>query len=67
MAKSLPDLREEIMASGHTAEEWARLNADVSKALLEATEDDVQDFVDSGAGEMLDMACSAIRIIQGKH
>lgn len=64
MAKTLSDLKTEIMTADHTAEEWLRLNNEVDEALLQASEDEAQAFVDSGAGEMLDMTCSAIRTIR---
>ena len=61
MQKSLLDLKHEIMSSSNTAEDWIRLDREVDEAIQRASEEDVQKFVDSGAGEMLDMACSAIK------
>lgn len=61
MQKSLSELRCKIMSSDHTVEEWIILDREVNDAIQQASEDDIQEFVDSGAGEMLDMACSAIR------
>ena len=49
------------MSSSNTAEDWIRLDREVDEAIQRASEEDVQKFVDSGAGEMLDMACSAIK------
>lgn len=66
MAKTLSDLRNEILLVNHTAEEWLRLDDEVNEAILNASEDEVRSFVDSGAGEMLDMACSAIKVIHHK-
>lgn len=64
MAKTLSDLRKEILLADHTAEDWLRLSEEVDEAISSAPEDEVQSFVDSGAGEMLDMACSAIEVIR---
>ena len=66
MAKTLSDLRNEILLVNHTAEEWLRLDDEVNEAILNASEDEVRSFVYSGAGEMLDMACSAIKVIHPK-
>ena len=49
------------MSSSNTEEDWIRLDREVDEAIQRASEEDVQKFVDSGAGEMLDMACSAIK------
>ena len=62
--KSLADIQKEIMLNVNTAEDWERLDKEVDKAMIEATDDEVQAFVDSGAGEALDMACSALREIR---
>lgn len=67
MARTLSDLRIEIMANDHTAIEWLELDDEVNKALLQASEDEAQAFVESGAGEILDMACSAIRTIRDSN
>ena len=64
MAKTLSDLRNEILLVNHTAEEWLRLDDEVNEAILNASEDEVRSFVDSGAGEMLDMILSGIQISQ---
>ena len=66
MAKTLSDLRNEILLVNHTAEEWLRLDDEVNEAILNASEDEVRSFVDSGAGEMLDMVCSAIKVVHHK-
>ena len=67
MAKTLQDLKLEIMTANHTTEQWLKLEVDVNEAMLRASEGDIQNFVDSGAGEMLDMACSAVRAIRHNH
>lgn len=66
MAKTLSDLRNEILLADHTAEDWLRLDDEVNEAISNASEDEVQSFVDSGAGEMLDMVCSAIKVVHHK-
>lgn len=67
MTKKLSDLKVRIMSVEHTAEEWLKLSDEVDEALLQASEDETQDFVDSGAGEILDMTCSAIRAIRDNN
>lgn len=44
--------------------EWLNLEAEVSTAMANANDEEIEAFVESGAGEILDMSCSAIRIIQ---
>ena len=56
-----------VLNSDHSMEEWLKLQEEVKEALKHATEDDAQGFADSGAGEMLDMTCSAIRRIQDQN
>ena len=53
MQKSLLDLKHEIMTSSNTAEDWIRLDREVDEAIQRASEEDVQKFVDSGAGEIV--------------
>ena len=55
------------MKSGHTAEDWLRLDSEVNEAIQRSTATEIQEFVDSGAGETLDMACSAIREIRKRQ
>lgn len=61
MSRSLADLRHEIMLGNHSKDEWLSLNQEVNDAIASASEDEVQSFVDSGAGEMLDMICAAYK------
>ena len=42
------------------------LDSEVDAAIKESTDDEVQEFIDSGAGEELDMICSAIRAAETK-
>lgn len=67
MARLLSELENEIMTQNHTMEEWLNLDAEVNDAFAQASEEEIQAFVDSGAGEALDMACSAIREIQKRN
>ena len=44
-----------------TDDEWLRLEKEVAEAMKSASEAEIEEFIDSGAGEVLDMTCSAIR------
>ena len=61
MARSLLELKHIIMTQNHNAESWMSLDKEVNEAMKNATEAEIDEFVDSGAGEELDMTCSAIR------
>ena len=61
MARSLLELKHIIMTQNHSATEWLRLDKEVDAAMKNASEADINEFIDSGAGEELDMTCSAIR------
>lgn len=59
MCKTLLELKNDILTGKHTtAEEWKRLDDEVNAAMKMASEEEIEEFVDSGAGEMLDMICS---------
>ena len=64
MARNLKDLEDEITQQNNSFEDWLRLDKEVNEAMLQSTEKEIHDFVESGAGEILDMTCSAIRNIQ---
>ena len=64
MARSLKELEKEIMRQDNRFEDWTRLDKEVDEAMLQSTEAEIDAFVESGAGEILDMTCSAIRNIQ---
>ena len=66
MTRSLLSIKKDIMTGKHTAEEWLQYEKEVAEAMKTATKEEIDDFVDSGAGEALDMSCSAIREI-AKH
>ena len=61
MARSLLELRREIMTGDLSIEGWLRLDQEVKEAFANASETEIEEFVDSGAGESLDMICSAYR------
>lgn len=61
MARKLDKLREVIMLNNHTREEWLRIEQEVAAAMKESTEEEIDDFVESGAGEILDMICEGYR------
>lgn len=64
MARSLSQIRHDIMIERLTDEDWLRLEKEVAEAMKIASEAEINEFVDSGAGEALDMSCSAIREIR---
>ena len=66
MARSLLDIKRDIMCGKHTAEEWLNFEKETEEAMKTATGEQIDDFVDSGAGEALDMSCAAVRKIRMK-
>jgi len=63
MARRLLYVGQDILRGKHTAEEWLKLEKEATEAMEAATSEEIDVFVDSGAGEALDMSCSAIREI----
>lgn len=61
MARSLLELKHIIMTQNHSIADWLSLDKEVNEAMKNATEAEIDEFVDSGAGEELDMTSSAIR------
>lgn len=61
MARKLDQLRKVIMLDHPTREDWLRIEQEVAEAMKEATETEIEDFVESGAGEILDMVCEGYR------
>ena len=66
MSRSLKELATTIMVDSFSNEEWLRIEKEVDEAMIHSTEGECQDFVDSGAGEVLDMICEGIRYFQEK-
>ena len=64
MARHLLELKRVIMTQNHSVADWLSLDKEVNEAMKNATEAEINEFVDSGAGEELDMTCSAIREIK---
>lgn len=64
MTLTLKELRHRIMLCDNTVKDWIQLGIDVDAAISTSTEEEIQSFVDSGAGEMLDMILSGIQISQ---
>ena len=64
MARNLLELKRVIMTQNHSVADWLSLDKEVNEAMKNATEAEINEFVDSGAGEELDMTCSAIREIK---
>ena len=67
MVRQLSELKMDIMLGKHSVQEWLKLDKEVDAAMKTATESEIQDFADSGAGEELYMICSAIRNIEEKN
>lgn len=67
MVRQLSELKMDIMLGKHSVQEWLKLDKEVDAAMKTATESEIQDFVDSGAGEELYMICSAIQNIEEKN
>ena len=54
------------MTQSHTKEEWLKLDREVDDAFTNASEEEIQKFVDSGAGVILDMTISGFEFMQAK-
>ena len=61
MPRTLKELAAAIMLNDFSNDEWLKIEQEVDEAMVYSTEEECQDFVDSGAGEILDMICSGIR------
>lgn len=61
MARSLSEIRHDIMLEKLTDDDWLQLEKEVEEVMKTSSEAEIDEFVDSGAGEALDMTCSAIR------
>lgn len=66
MPRKLTELQRVIMDSNLTDEEWLALDKEVKEALSIATEEEEEEFTDSGAGESLYMICSGIEYFRDK-
>ena len=64
MQRTLASIGRIIMQGAVDKNEWLTIEKEVSEAMLFATKEEVESFVDSGAGEILDMSCSAVRLMQ---
>lgn len=52
--KSLEKLKKEIFFGGHSDEEWKRIKLQVDKEMLKVTEEERQEFIECGAGPLLE-------------
>ena len=52
------------MAGDLSVKEWLQLDQEVNDAFANASEEEIQKFVDSGAGEMLDMIISGFKYMR---
>ena len=57
MANRYAGLMNRILELDHSQEEWEELRKEFDAAVAEATEEELQAFADSGAGEAVCMAC----------
>lgn len=63
--KTLKEIEREIMLGNvNTQEEWQQLSIDAAVAMSQSSESEIDAFVDSGAGEMLDMIISGFEFDQ---
>lgn len=53
MPRGLKELGKSIFGKDMTDEEWLELNKEVDEAWKSATDEEKQEFEDSGAGDML--------------
>ena len=61
MARKLDELKKVIMLNDYSREGWLQIEQEVETAIKESTEAEVENFVESGAGEILDMICRGYR------
>lgn len=59
MGGCLQNLRNKILELNHSPEEWKGLRKEFESLVTSATEDELQEFADCGAGEALYMATTA--------
>ena len=57
MANRYDNLISTILELDHTDAEWKELRKEFDAAVAEATDEELQAFADSGAGEAVCMAC----------
>ena len=55
MPKTLIDYEKIIFTSNYTEEEWLKIDKDVTLLFETSTQQEIAEFVQSGAGDMLDM------------
>ena len=67
MARSLSELEREIMEGVYEDERWLRLNEEFREAISVASEEEIEKFTDSGAGEILYTMCSGIEYFRDKE
>ena len=59
-------LVDDILTLRHTDDEWIELEEEANTYFKELTEEQLDYFAESGAGEALGMACSGIRLRRNK-
>lgn len=50
----LEELKNKIFFGDHSDEEWNEINSEVQEEFKKASDDEKQDFIDSGAGNLLE-------------
>lgn len=66
MARKLSEIQKEIMQGVYEEERCFELSAEVQEAFTVASESEIEEFTDSGAGEKLYMLCSGIEYFRNK-
>jgi hypothetical protein len=59
MASRMMDLANKILCLDHSDAEWQKLKAEFDVLAKSATEEELEEFTESGAGEALYMATSS--------
>lgn len=53
MNNRLMELKKKIFYGDHSDEQWKKINDEVTEELAKATEQEREEFLDSGAGDLL--------------
>lgn len=53
MNNRLMELKKKIFYGNHSDEQWEKINDEVAEELAKATEQEREEFLDSGAGDLL--------------
>ena len=53
MNSRLRELKRKIFSGDHSDEQWLKINDEVNEELAKATDQEREEFLDSGAGDLL--------------